>query len=95
MDPDGDALSIARWTNPFRGSLEHDEASGEFTYTPQTNFTGTDTFIYTTSDGVADDSALVTITMTSAQDAPEAGDDAFSTLKQPTAHHFFGNHFGE
>ncbi|THJ09413.1 MAG: hypothetical protein CAF43_013195 [Nitrospira sp. CG24C] len=39
---------------------------GTFTYTPALNFTGTDTFTYTVSDGVLTDTATVTITVTPA-----------------------------
>jgi VCBS repeat-containing protein len=51
---------------------------GSFTYTPQENFNGTDTFIYTANDGTDDSNvATVTITVNPVNDAPVAADDDY------------------
>ena len=52
-------------------------ANGSFTYTPNANFNGTDSFTYTASDGTADSNvATVTITVSAVNDAPVAVDDS-------------------
>ena len=48
-DPDDDPLTISSWTLPTNGQLTMVE--GVFYYTPNTNFSGTDTFTYVVSDG--------------------------------------------
>ena len=55
-------------------------ADGSFTYTPNANFNGTDSFTYTASDGTADSNvATVTITVDAVNDAPVAVNDAATT----------------
>ena len=49
-DPEGEALSAALVGGPSRGSLEL-FSDGSFTYTPDTGFSGTDSFAYQASDG--------------------------------------------
>lgn len=60
-DPDGDALSATLLTGPRHGvfALNRD---GSFSYVPDADFTGTDTFTYALRDGT--DSAPVTVTLT-------------------------------
>ncbi len=66
-------------TAPQHGLLTLN-ANGSFTYTPFTNFNGTDTFTYKASDGIADSNlATVTITVTSVNDAPVVNDDSAIT----------------
>ena len=69
-DADGNPLSASVATGPAHGTLTLN-ANGAFTYTPDANFNGTDTFIYRASDGTATPSlATVTITVTAVNDAP-------------------------
>jgi hypothetical protein len=49
-DPDGDALTITRATDPPRGTVTVDRGVS-ITYRPDHNFVGTDTFTYEISDG--------------------------------------------
>ena len=52
-------------------------ADGSFTYTPNADFNGADSFTYTASDGAAASNvATVTITVTGVNDAPVAVNDA-------------------
>ena len=55
-------------------------ADGSFTYTPNENFNGIDTFVYRATDTVADDLATVTITVAAVNDLPVAVDDAAATI---------------
>lgn len=61
-DPDAHPLTAVLVTGPTKGALTLN-ANGSFTYTPNLNVTGTDSFTYRANDGVAD-SALATVTLT-------------------------------
>ena len=63
-------LTTSVATGPANGTLNLNP-DGSFTYTPNANFAGIDTFIYRTSDGVAQSTpATVTITVAGVNDAP-------------------------
>lgn len=83
-DVDGDELSVTLKTNVTNGVLVLN-GDGSFTYTPNENWSGTDSFVYTlvsypsvTAEGWTDE-ATVTITVNAVNDAPVAVDDAYST----------------
>lgn len=78
-DADGDALVATLVTQPTNGSLTLD-LTGAFTYTPDPNFSGTDTFTYTASDGVlASAETTVTLTGIPADDPPMVVGDEYHT----------------
>ena len=52
-DPDGDPLTAVLVSGPSHGTLTLN-ANGSFTYTPNANFNGTDSFTYRASDGTLD-----------------------------------------
>ena len=56
-DVDGDALSAMLVTNASHGTLLL-AADGSFTYTPNLNFSGADSFSYRASDGTANSNAV-------------------------------------
>jgi RHS repeat-associated protein len=57
-------------------------ADGSFTYTPATNFTGTDSFTYKTNDGANDSNeATVTIAVIQPGNVPIATNDFYNTEK--------------
>jgi len=62
-----EALNIFSHTNPANGTLvSFDNNTGKFSYLPNANFTGADTFTYTLKDaGGLTDTATVTINVTS------------------------------
>ncbi|NLS95344.1 MAG: tandem-95 repeat protein, partial [Planctomycetaceae bacterium] len=60
-DADGDSLTVSVATGPSNGQLTLN-ADGSFTYTPNADFHGTDTFTYTVNDGTVD-SAVATVTI--------------------------------
>jgi len=65
--------------NPLHGTCVVN-ADGTITYTPNANYSGTDTFTYGISDGNGGtDTATVTITVTGVADAPEATNDSDTT----------------
>jgi len=76
-DPDGDTLTASVSVQPANGTLTL-AANGGFTYVPNANFNGTDSFTYAASDGSSTDTAQVTITVTPVNDLPVANADAYS-----------------
>jgi gliding motility-associated-like protein len=74
-DADGDVLTYAVTTNVSNGTLQFN-ADGSFTYTPNTEYSGSDTFSYSVCDpaGVCD-YADVTINIIPVNDIPNAVDD--------------------
>ena len=78
-DTDGDALTVALNTDVTHGALSLN-ADGSFSYTPDANFHGVDTFVYALSDGRGGEaSGMVSITVHPINDAPIAADDQGST----------------
>ena len=80
-DIDGDILSVNSTpvADPANGSVQLN-TDGTFTYTPNTNFTGSDSFTYEVSDGNGGtDQAIANITISSVNDVPVAADDSFNT----------------
>jgi VCBS repeat-containing protein len=67
-DPDGDPLTATLVDDVENGTLVFAEV-GSFTYTPDLDFTGTDTFTYTASDGI-DDSNVATVSITVGEVTP-------------------------
>jgi VCBS repeat-containing protein len=78
-DLDGDTLAISGFGQPQNGTVTAN-ADGTFTYTPNADFNGTDSFTYTVADGAGGQAAAtVTVNVAPVNDAPAAGDDALST----------------
>jgi VCBS repeat-containing protein len=77
-DP-GDTLTVATFSQPANGNVTVN-ADGSFTYTPNTDFQGTDTFTYKATDGTeTTGDTTVTITVHGPNSAPVAEDDDYST----------------
>nr|WP_290226527.1 cadherin-like domain-containing protein [Trichocoleus desertorum] len=76
-DRDGDVLQIAGFTNPAHGTLTNN--NGTFSYTPNLNYEGTDSFTYRVADGYGGvTSATVSITIQPSPDIPVAANDTYS-----------------
>jgi hypothetical protein len=84
-DSDGDGTldptSVVVVSGPAHGSVSVDPVSGEVTYTPDTNYHGSDSFAYTVDDddGATSNMATVTVTVNDVNDPPVANDDTAST----------------
>jgi VCBS repeat-containing protein len=74
-DPDGNTLSASLVTDVAHGTLSLG-SDGAFTYTPASNYNGTDSFVYSASDGALSDTATVNITVNPVNDPPVAVDDS-------------------
>jgi VCBS repeat-containing protein len=69
-DGDGDALTAALVSGPAHGTLSLN-ADGSFTYTPDADYNGADSFTYKANDGTANSPvATVDLTVTPVNDAP-------------------------
>ncbi|MCO6439460.1 MAG: tandem-95 repeat protein [Phycisphaerae bacterium] len=78
-DADGDPLNITGFTQASNGTVV-DNGDGTFTYTPNANFAGVDSFTYTIEDGNGGtDTATVSITVNPVNDAPVVTNDSFTT----------------
>jgi VCBS repeat-containing protein len=77
-DPDGDSLTLASVSDPDHGTAQIED--GKVRYTPDADFHGDDSFTYTVGDGNGgSDTATVSVTVGSVNDAPVARDDAAAT----------------
>jgi len=78
-DVDNTTLTSVLVNGPANGSLSLN-ANGSFTYTPNPNYNGTDSFTYRANDGALNSPiATVTITVNPVNDAPVALNDAYIT----------------
>ena len=93
-DPDGDPLTVSLVTPTTNGTVEL-QPSGLYTYTPNANFNGGDSFVYRVSDGTATDTATVTLTIAGVNDPPVANDDQFSgAFETPVTGNVLSNGIG-
>jgi len=80
-DPDGDILSVSGAdSRSAQGGTVVNNGDGTFTYTPPAGFDGSDSFVYTVSDGNGgEDQGTVRITVNAVNPPPVAVDDAVTT----------------
>lgn len=70
-DPEGKPVSYAIATKPAHGTLSLEAATGAFVYTPDANFSGSDTATFRVSDGSRQSAAAtVSFTIQPVNDAP-------------------------
>jgi len=83
-DQDGDPLAAVLVAAPTKGTLSLN-TNGRFTYTPDPNFNGTDSFAYKANDGFSDSNvATVSINVKAVNDPPIAVGDSAITSKNAT-----------
>ncbi|WP_143087873.1 Ig-like domain-containing protein, partial [Chitinophaga sp. YR627] len=85
-DPEGDALTASLVTAPINGTIVLN-ADGSFTYTPNANYSGLDSLVYQVCDNGTPslcDTAILRITVTSANDVPIAVDDQLTVIEDQT-----------
>ena len=76
-DVDGNTLTASVVAGPAHGSLTLN-ANGSFTYTPATNYNGTDSFTYVANDGTAN-STVATVSITIVDNVAPTAVDVQST----------------
>uniref|UniRef100_UPI0020A37012 Ig-like domain-containing protein n=1 Tax=Vibrio splendidus TaxID=29497 RepID=UPI0020A37012 len=82
-DEDGDSLSFSKSTDPSNGTVVVDE-NGNWTYTPDENYNGNDSFTVEVSDGQGGiDTITVNIGVTPINDSP-VGEDVSVTTDEDT-----------
>ncbi len=82
-DIDGDTLSVTA-ASALHGTVSIN-GDGTLNYTPDADFSGTDTITYTLSDGnFTDDTGTVIVTVTGSNDAPVASDDTITVTQDTT-----------
>ncbi len=87
-DPDGEPLSLARFTAPTNGVVQQ-IAPDRLRYTPATNWFGTDGFTYTVADPTGREAtARITVVVRPVNDPPEARDQTY-VLNRNTAQDVF------
>jgi|GEM_PF-1094673 len=83
-DVNGNTLTSTVSASPAKGKVTLN-SNGSFTYVPNAGVTGSDTFRYRVSDGVAESIATVTINFTTAANQPPAAvGDAYSVNQDAT-----------
>ena len=82
----GEPMTAVLVTGPANASSFTLNADGSFTYTPNANWNGTDSFTYTANDGALDSNVVtVSITVTAVNDAPTLGDGTLASVVEDTA----------
>ena len=80
-DPDGGTLTYSVVDQPAHGSLSS-TTGPDLTYTPGSNYYGTDSFTFKVNDGQVDsNTATISITVTAVNDAPVANPQSVSTAE--------------
>lgn len=77
-DADGDALTFSRTSDPTKGSVTAFATNGSFTYRPNPDATGSDTFSVRAADAASSVVGTVTIQITAVNDPPAARDDTLA-----------------
>ena len=81
FDQDGDTLNAVQQSTTSNGALQA-SLDGSLTYVPNADFNGQDSFTYVANDGTGDSNvATVLIRVNAVNDAPLAGNDAYSVAE--------------
>jgi hypothetical protein len=84
-DADGDDLTGFVTVQPTNGTLVFNTVDGTFTYTPNLNFNGLDSFTYGIIDGTGlQDNATVVINVSPVNDDPVAVNDSYTVAEDTT-----------
>ncbi|MEN0039553.1 MAG: retention module-containing protein, partial [Cellvibrio sp.] len=79
-DIEGDQLTYTLTTPPTNGTLVLDPATGQFTFTPNANYNGPDSFVVTVTDNRGNSSVTnITLNIAPVNDAPTTNDISLTT----------------
>ncbi|MEA4846509.1 MAG: DUF4347 domain-containing protein, partial [Clostridiaceae bacterium] len=83
-DVDGDTLTYTKVSDPSHGTITVN-LNGSFTYTPEANYNGTDSFDWSVSDGkAAPVTATATITVNAVNDVPTVSNNSKNGTEDTT-----------
>ncbi|MCR8842366.1 Ig-like domain-containing protein [Paenibacillus sp. SC116] len=82
-DADGDTLAYSIVQQPSKGKISSlDTATGTYTYTPNNNVTGSDTFTFQVNDGTSNSApAAISVVIAPINDAPVSADSTLSVTE--------------
>ncbi len=83
VETDTAALTVTLSSSVSHGSLSFN-ADGSFTYTPNADYIGADSFTYTLSDGELSDTAAVSISVSPDNEVPTAAPDGYNVVAGDT-----------
>ena len=84
-DVDGDTISAVLVSGPSHAASFSLSTDGSFSYTPDADWNGTDSFTYRASDGTVEGNvATVTITVSTVNDSPTSADDSYTVDEDAT-----------
>ena len=86
-DADGDSLTAALATSPSHGNVTQNP-DGSFTYTPDANFCGTDSYTYTANDGNGGSGTATVTIEVACQGRMTGGGSVFGEGKDKVTHGF-------
>jgi len=90
VNDSGTGISLTSNTNPSLGTLVI-ASNGDFTYTPDSNVTGTDTFTYTITDNLGN-TATATVTIDVGTDFSSGSYLPFSLINPPDTRNVIGDY---
>ena len=71
LDVDGNSLTYSVVTQPTKGTISLNSSTGNYTYTPNSNTTGADSFTFKVNDGTVDSNvSTVSVNISNTNDAP-------------------------
>ena len=80
-DIDGDTFTFTKVADPAHGAVTIDSTTGAYTYKPEANYNGSDSFTFKVNDGIVDSiTATVNLTITPVNDAPSGSVTISGTL---------------
>ena len=78
-DAEGDLLTYTLATPPANGTLQLDPVTGQFTFTPNANYNGADSFVVTVTDSNGNSStATISLNIAPVNDAPVSADQTLT-----------------
>ena len=85
-DADGDSVTFS-FGDPVKGTVV-DNDDGTFTYTPDANANGSDSFLITASDGIVGVNQAISVAISAVNDAPTVSSDAVTTATEDTEYSY-------
>ncbi len=82
LSGDKTSVSFSIETQPTKGTVSLNSSSGAYTYTPNADENGSDSFTYSVTDGNSSDTGTISVTINPSNDAPIIQSDSVSLTCQ-------------